>query len=127
MTSKLLVVDDDPDFAAFVAIVGQKQGFDVRIARTVREFRALYHVFHPDVITLDIVMPEADGIEHVQWLTEQGCRARILVISGHNPLYAMVAKKIGRARGGLEIVQLQKPVELAVLRRHLGTSSVASS
>jgi CheY-like chemotaxis protein len=113
---RLLIVDDEPDFAAFVAEVGRDLGYHVTTTSSAAAFRDAYRAAEPDMIVLDILMPDADGIEVVRWLVEQGCRAPVAVISGYNPVYAEAARTLGETVGGLRISQLSKPVKLADLR-----------
>lgn len=113
---QLLVIDDEPDFAELVAVVGRKMGFGVEIMSSTRGFAERLSATHPDVIVLDILMPEHDGIEVIRWLVENGCQARIIIVSGYHPLYASAARLIAESGGKLKVCQLQKPVKLADLR-----------
>ena len=58
-------------------------------------FKESYNGFEPDVIVLDVVMPEIDGIELVKYLSTQECGARILVISGYAQRYLDNTKALG--------------------------------
>jgi CheY-like chemotaxis protein len=116
---RLLVLDDEADFATFVARVASDLGYDAASTNSAAAFKTAYLASPPDVIVLDIVMPETDGIEVVGWLLENGCRARIIVVTGYNPTFARAAQTIGAEKGHLDITQLQKPVKLADLRFHL--------
>ena len=116
---RLLIVDDQPAFANFVARVGREMGYEVETANHADEFIAAYPRFDPDLIVLDVVMPDRDGVELIRWLAGQHCRARIIVASGYNPSYARMTKLIGTAMGGLTITTLAKPVPLAALRAAL--------
>ncbi len=62
-TPRLLIVDDEEDVADFMANVGRLCGFDVNVAPDKRSFADLCRSFKPSVITLDLQMPDADGIE----------------------------------------------------------------
>jgi YesN/AraC family two-component response regulator len=64
---------------------------------------------------LDIIMPDVDGIELVQWLGERNCQAKVIVVTGYNPLYSEAAGPLGEAQG-LTVTTLLKPVSLADLR-----------
>ena len=116
---RLLIVDDEPAFADFVARVGRELGFEVTVARTASAFMAAYPDVDPDVVVLDVVMPDKDGIELIRWLAAQRCRARIIVVTGFNPSYATMTELLGKALGGLTVSTLSKPVPLSVLRAAL--------
>jgi FixJ family two-component response regulator len=119
IAKRLLIVDDEADFAASVRRVAEKLGFDVKVTQDGRDFKQVYKGFAPTVVILDMIMPEVDGIELVEWLASVGCTARIIIISGFTPIYAKNAVVLGEARGLLSISRLVKPVPLAVLTKTL--------
>ncbi len=112
---RLLVVDDEPDFADFVKRTAEGLGYEVSALSDPNLFKDAYAKFAPDVIVLDMVMPDIEGIELVQWLAEQNCTARILVVTGYNPYYGKMALGLGEVRG-LKVETHQKPISLATLR-----------
>lgn len=116
---RLLVIDDEVDFASFVATVAAAMGYAASAVGTAGEFQRLYLAAAPDVIVMDIVMPEQDGIELIRWLIAQGCRARIVIVSGFNPDYAKFAKTLAELGGNLAVTMLRKPVKLEELRASL--------
>lgn len=113
---RLLVVDDEPRFLDFVRNVAVKLGFDVECAKDGHEFKILYDAIVPDVVVLDIVMPDIDGIELAQWLAERGQQLHLVIVTGFAPNYATLAKKLGEARGLLSVTTLTKPVRMADLQ-----------
>ncbi|MBT4043426.1 MAG: response regulator [Rhodospirillaceae bacterium] len=115
---RLLVMDDEPDFADFVKRTAEGLGYDVSALSDPNLFKNAYGAFQPDVIVLDMVMPDIEGIELVQWLAQQGCEARILVVTGYNPNYSKMALGLGEV-GGLKVEPHQKPISLADLRKAL--------
>lgn len=116
---RLLAIDDDPDFAGLVAQVAGQLGYAAVATTNATAFMTQYLATTPDLIVMDIVMPEQDGIDLMRWLVAQGCRARIVIVSGYNPAFAHAAKMIGEFGGQLPIAFLQKPVKLADLRAAL--------
>ena len=58
---RVLVVDDEPDFAAIVQGNLEKEGFEVEIAYNGVEGLEKVHSNPPDAIVLDVMMPEKDG------------------------------------------------------------------
>ena len=58
---RLLVVDDDDDIRALVATLLERTGATVRQAPSGREALREFHAWRPDLIVLDVNMPELDG------------------------------------------------------------------
>jgi CheY-like chemotaxis protein len=123
---RLLVVDDEVDFAEFVSDLAVRNGFLVATANNGLDARSRYSEFLPDIIVLDIVMPQSDGIEFIEWLGSQGATARLIVITGYNPSYAKLAERLAEARGLSSVSVLTKPVRMATLLMALRGDSSAS-
>jgi DNA-binding NtrC family response regulator len=119
---RILVIDDEPAFATFLRRSGERLGHTVRIAADAADFKALYPHFKPSIVVLDIVMPDVDGIELIQWLAKTGSRAKVIVISGANPLYRQQAKAIGETHR-LAMTSLAKPISLADLEAAFSSAS----
>lgn len=116
---RLLIVDDEPAFGAFVRTVAERMGYEVQVTTQAREFQKAFDGFAPTDIVIDIVMPDADGIELIRWIADKGSNARIIIASGSNPDYAKAAEVLGAAHGLRSISTLRKPVSLADLRAAL--------
>ena len=58
---RILVVDDEPDFAAIVQTNLEKEGFEVEVAYSGEEGLEKVYANPPDAIVLDIMMPGKDG------------------------------------------------------------------
>lgn len=116
---RLLVCDDEPDFAEFVRAVAEPLGYEVRIVTRSARFSDAYKSFGPSVVLLDMVMPEVDGTEIIRWLSDKGTGARILIVTGFNPRYAEMARVIARANGLLKVSTIAKPVGVEALRKAL--------
>lgn len=61
--SKILIVDDEPDILEFLKYNLEKEGFDVHLANNGAEGLVTAQKVIPDLIILDIMMPEMDGVE----------------------------------------------------------------
>lgn len=118
MNERLLIVDDEADFRAFVRQVGEGVGFDVTEAGEPAAFMKYYQDLNPVAIVLDIILPNADGIELVRWLADRGFGGRLAVVTGHNPRYARAAEALGAA-SGMKVTILTKPVKIVDLRAAL--------
>lgn len=113
---RLLIVDDEPAFGLLVTAAARKLGYEVVATTEAAGFKSAYRTFDPTVVMLDIVMPDEDGVELIGWLAGQGCKAKVIVVSGVDARYAHWAGTLGSANGLPEITALTKPVELKDLR-----------
>jgi two-component system alkaline phosphatase synthesis response regulator PhoP len=77
---KVLVVDDEPDIIELLAYNLKKEGFDVLTASNGKEALVLANEHEPDVVVLDIMMPEMDGFETCLALRANPLTASIPVI-----------------------------------------------
>jgi DNA-binding response OmpR family regulator len=119
---RMLVIDDEPDIAEFVGQVGEGLGYEVRVTSDVESFKASFEGYSPDVVVLDVVMPEIDGIEIVKYLAANNCEARILVISGYAQRYLDNTKVLGEAFGLQSITAMTKPIDLLKLEDFLSAT-----
>ncbi len=60
-TKRILVLDDEPDVVTYLETLLRDNGYDTRTARNGREGMDLIRKEKPDLITLDISMPESSG------------------------------------------------------------------
>jgi two-component system alkaline phosphatase synthesis response regulator PhoP len=60
---RILVVDDEPDFASIVQTNLEKEGFEVEVAYDGVEGLEKVKANPPDIIVLDVMMPEKDGYQ----------------------------------------------------------------
>lgn len=116
---RLLIVDDEKDFGSYVGEVAEGLGFDARVTASGAEFRAAFAEFQPTHVSLDMIMPDQDGVEIIQWLGLQQTSLKVLLISGYNPQHMEVAAALGKANKLEVVASLQKPVALAKLRAAL--------
>lgn len=126
---KLVVVDDEQAFCGFIRKAAERAGYEVVIANSAEEFLNVIDADPPDVVVMDIIMPDMDGIELIKRLSDRHCTAAIIVISGYEDVYLEVAKKLAEA-GKLNVVNtLAKPIRLqtfnAVLEQAMAGKSSA--
>ncbi len=60
-TKKVLVVDDEPDTLELVKLVLESGGFEAILANNGKEAMAQIAIVRPDLVLLDIMMPDMDG------------------------------------------------------------------
>ncbi len=81
---QILVVDDEPDIRSLVQEILEDEGFSVKVAENAAEARQEIESFQPDLILLDIWMPDIDGITLLkEWKEEDNIATPIIMMSGH--------------------------------------------
>jgi DNA-binding response OmpR family regulator len=68
---KLLVVDDDANIQRLYKEELEEEGYEVVIASTGKDALDMFKEENPDVVTLDILMPDIDGISLLRKMKEQ--------------------------------------------------------
>jgi CheY-like chemotaxis protein len=77
---KILLVDDDPDFVEAVKVIVESGGYDVRVAYDGKEGLEAVAEEKPDLIVLDVMMPEMNGHEACAKLKADPATAKIPII-----------------------------------------------
>jgi DNA-binding response OmpR family regulator len=68
MKQKILLVDDEEDILDFLELILEEQGYSIIKAASGRDALAAAQMHRPDLILLDIMMPEMDGWEVLKLL-----------------------------------------------------------
>ena len=91
--SKILVVDDDPDIVEILRYNLSLGGYNVKSAMNGKEAIKKAKIFIPQIILLDVMMPEMDGIETCTILKEIPSLAntRIIFLSARNEDYTQLS------------------------------------
>ena len=71
------------------------------------------------MVLVDLIMPDIEGMELVQWLAERETSAPIILVTGYAPEYVALAKLLAEGRGLDSVVTPTKPIKVATLRRAL--------
>jgi len=74
MAHKILVVDDEPTLLNTVRAYLEQEGYVVQVARDGRTALYAFRDFQPDLIVLDIMLPEMDGLELLRQIRQTSSR-----------------------------------------------------
>ena len=109
----LLIVEDDPDIALLLEYMLQNAGYRTSIAGSAREAKALLAVETFDCMTLDLALPDQNGISLLNELRAQPetCHLPVVIISA----YADKAKKELNGHAVNAIEWMQKPIDPEIL------------
>jgi len=115
---RILVIDDEIDVGEFVSDAAQAMGLQCTATTDAKIF---LETLAPDttLILLDLMMPEMDGVELLRLLSEQKCKAGIVLMSGVGKRTMESAGQLAQALGLSIVGHLQKPFRLAELEQVL--------
>jgi len=116
--TRVLVVDDTEDILTMVQGVAQRMGLTTAILNNTVTFMTTFVRFKPDIVVLDIVMPNLDGIEIIHWLTDVDYTGRLIIMSGYADYHRM-SEALAEANGRMQIASLRKPFRIAELQAAL--------
>lgn len=71
MSQLIAVVDDEPDILELVEVNLQKAGFETSTFKSARPFLAFLEEKHPDLLVLDLMLPDIDGIDLCKKLRQE--------------------------------------------------------
>jgi len=90
LPAKLLVIEDDPAIRRLLRVTLERAGHAVAEAGTAREALSLLPIEKPEVVLLDLGLPDRDGLELVQ-LLKRGGEATLIVVSAREATSEKVA------------------------------------
>jgi CheY-like chemotaxis protein len=114
MRGKVLVIDDEPSIVELLKEYLSEQGFEVVTASGGADGLARLGADRPDVVLLDMRMPEMDGIETLKRIRAVNLRVPVLLVSANDDL---AAAKEAIALGAFDYTL--KPIDFAYLNRAL--------
>jgi two-component system OmpR family response regulator len=124
--ARLLVVEDDPNILELLSASLRFAGFDVATARTGSEGVTAALRSRPDLVVLDVLLPDLDGFEVIKLMRAEGARVPVVFLTARDTTEDKIR---GLTLGGDDYVT--KPFSLeeltarirAVLRRTAGDQS----
>lgn len=81
MSKTVLVVDDAAFMRMMIRDILSKEGYVIHEAVNGRDAIEKYTEIHPDLVTMDITMPEMSGLDALRTIRENDPSARVLIVS----------------------------------------------
>jgi CheY-like chemotaxis protein len=126
MTKTILVVDDEPDVVTYLSTVLKDAGYDTMEAANGEEAMEQVRRRRPDLISLDITMPEMTGVKTYRQLKEDEALKEIPVVIVTGVTHDFKRFISSRAQVPAPEGYLEKPVKaeelLAEVRRLVGVA-----
>jgi len=111
--SRILVVDDEADIRGLLKEILSEEGYEVEIAADAAQARSSRAAQVPDLVLLDIWMPDTDGITLLrEWSVTDGYDCPVVMMSGHGTVETAVE---ATRLGAFDFVE--KPLSLTKLLR----------
>ena len=111
--SRILVVDDEADIRGLLKEILSEEGYEVEIAADATQARSSRAAQVPDLVLLDIWMPDTDGITLLrEWSVTDGYDCPVVMMSGHGTVETAVE---ATRLGAFDFVE--KPLSLTKLLR----------
>lgn len=111
MTKNVLVVDDEGGIRELLSEILFDEGYGVHLAENAVQARTMLEQHSPDIVLLDIWMPDTDGLTLLkEWVAQDKLTMPVIMMSGHGTIEtALEATRIGA------VDFLEKPIALKKL------------
>ena len=106
---KILVIDDEPSIRSLLDTLLRRKGYDVVLADSGRKGLELFRREHPDVIVLDLKMPEMDGLTVLRQIHSLDPKKPVIILTGAGNTEA---EQQVRALGATEYVEKEFSLHL---------------
>lgn len=118
MNTKILVVDDEPDIRLLLQDILEDEGYSVDVAEHAQQANERLKIFAPNLVLLDIWMPETDGVTLLkQWNEKNQINCPVVMMSGHGTVETAVE---ATRYGAYDFIE--KPLSMAKLLRTVKTA-----
>ena len=107
--ARLLVIDDQVGITRVVSLIAKQLGIECKALNNPEEAAGVFIEYMPDIVVLDMVMPEKDGIDVLNEILLTGIPAQVIVTSGYSDSYLRLAQGLARFHERGQISVLKKP------------------
>jgi CheY-like chemotaxis protein len=115
VTKRLLIIDDDVDTTEAIGLAAGELGMEFTAVNTSLTATDVFIAYQPDIVILDIIMPEKDGIDVLNDILNTGIPTRIVLTSGLSEGYLRLGQSIAAFHGVERVQILRKPFRLREL------------
>ena len=107
---RVLIVEDDADAAGAMTLLLEPRGFVVRTAGSGSEARKTLETWHPDLVLMDLVLPDVQGLELLEHFKSASPDCQVLMVTGYGSVPMVVEAMNAGAFSFIE-----KPIDMSLL------------
>ena len=96
MPKKILIIDDQTGITTVVGLIVKQLGLEFRAVNSPLKGTEEFISFQPDILILDMIMPEKDGIDVLNEILLTGIPAKIVLTSGYSDAYLRLAEGVAK-------------------------------
>ena len=115
--NKVLIVDDDLRISRLLKRIALESDVETLILNDPHSFEEIYLTYQPNIILMDLQMPQVDGIEILRRLAELKSNAAILIISGMEKNVLETAVELGKSLKLNMVGFLNKPIDVDSVKK----------
>src|ERR1700761_4167674 len=82
--ARVLIIEDDKKLAHALVAGIEAEGYKVGHASTAEEGFFLLHSLQPDLLLLDLTLPQRNGLDILRQIRREGMDVRVLILTSHN-------------------------------------------
>ncbi len=124
---RLLAVDDDASSAELIVRVAERCGYEAFATSDSRGVVNLAKALNPDIMAVDINMPNIDAVGLFDLLAKAGYQGRILIVSGEDESVLRQTQATAQNMGLFVPYLQQKPLDFQKLRAMLTAKDVLTA
>jgi two-component system, OmpR family, response regulator MtrA len=109
VVGKLLIIDDAVGLTKVVGLIARQLGLEFRALNASLGAVEVFLDYQPDVVIIDMIMPEKDGIDVLNEILLTGTTAKVILTSGHGGSYLQLARGVAKFHGLEQTHFLKKP------------------
>jgi CheY-like chemotaxis protein len=117
---RVLIVDDEGYITIILKNIVEKLGCETDNIDDGRTIGKALFAFDPEVIFLDLMMPDIDGVEVINLLGEAGCKAKIVLMSGLDQRYISSVAEVAKGYNLDVIGAITKPFQPGKIESLIG-------
>lgn len=109
MAKKLLIIDDQTGITKVVEMIAKQVGLNARSLNSSSQATETFIAFKPDILMLDMIMPEKDGIDVLNEVLLTGHPVKVVLTSGFSDSYLRLAEGVAKFHDNPNVSILRKP------------------